>query len=352
MAHPSAWDATQPPGTQSIGSGDDRLRELKLQIIDRMKPEHFASDGSETDDSMYWKHLKSAGRMNYGLSGSLPTATSGIDGAIYLETDTNKIKQCKTTSWVQIASALHQKSEYQYATGYVKVSSGSGTVLSSGADFVAGGISTNDIFIAPDSNYYKITNRNAATLTITPAYLGGSTTSNTYLAEFKRHNLYLPIYTGSLYNTLNMQGYKVRNIGVALSTGDALSWHHRSGTIASDGHATSSINLTMLQRAGTTSAVDITSVALGGVKAVTASVLKAANTQDVSLGWEPQVVYVHRQTANAGSYMKTSSDGTSYAKQLEDGSYPDDAITINTSGFTMGAELNNTNQAYIALTWT
>ncbi len=175
MAHPSAFDVTQPPGSQSIASGDDRIREFKLQLVDRLKLEHHASDGSETNDALNWKHKKSAGRINYDSAAAIPSATSGINGSLFLETDTDLIKYCKNNStWTSLGAAFHNTANYTYDTGYAKCSS-SVTVTGSGVAFVTGGVSTNDIFIGPDSRKYKITGRSASTLTLYKKYKGATT---------------------------------------------------------------------------------------------------------------------------------------------------------------------------------
>ena len=104
----SAFEAT-PSGTESLTSGDDRIRELKVAIRETFEVEHGAMDGSDTrgvhtPGKFGVVYRGTADQISVYLSSNTPP-----DGALFYETDTGKLRRynSSTGSLETIAATNH-----------------------------------------------------------------------------------------------------------------------------------------------------------------------------------------------------------------------------------------------------
>lgn len=92
MAYTTAWDETTPSGTESMALGDNRIRELKVQIRERMNElaEDWTSDPvvfdhgklgglSDDDHPQYLKLDKSGQTLSQNLAVSDGVTIDGVD---------------------------------------------------------------------------------------------------------------------------------------------------------------------------------------------------------------------------------------------------------------------------------
>lgn len=94
----NAWDKTLPLGTEAISQGDDRIRELKAALEERLATEHSDPSGSSGDALI--KHL--AGRCSvfyYGATADIAALTSPPQYAVAWDTTLQALKVYTGAAW-------------------------------------------------------------------------------------------------------------------------------------------------------------------------------------------------------------------------------------------------------------
>lgn len=90
MPRTRSWDNTQPPGTQDLSLGSDRIREFRVDTDERFQVEHYNSTSLTVDG----KHKKGSARINYGTDATrqaIVLDAGGSDqGSLFLTTDTGR----------------------------------------------------------------------------------------------------------------------------------------------------------------------------------------------------------------------------------------------------------------------
>jgi len=93
----SAFEAT-PSGTESLTSGDDRIRELKVAVRETFEVEHGSMDGDDTRG----KHTPGGVGVVYrGTADQIQvylSSTAPPDGALFDESDTGKVRRYNATT--------------------------------------------------------------------------------------------------------------------------------------------------------------------------------------------------------------------------------------------------------------
>jgi len=80
MAYSSNWDEATPPGTEARSLGDDRIRELKIQLRERLATEHSAINGGSGSDLLMHK---------WGVVSKSANYTATLDDHVILVTTVN-----------------------------------------------------------------------------------------------------------------------------------------------------------------------------------------------------------------------------------------------------------------------
>jgi hypothetical protein len=89
----NVWNESTPPGSQDISLGDDRIRELKLDIRERGELEHRWNESALRDGY----HKRGSARCEFGLESSRPATgrvveAQNIDiGRLFYSTDIRKL---------------------------------------------------------------------------------------------------------------------------------------------------------------------------------------------------------------------------------------------------------------------
>src|SRR3972149_1775698 len=163
------WDETDL-GATAQNAIDDIVENTRRAAGERAGVEHttYAVEGANLD---VWLHRKEAGRVNYGLAANKPAAPTAVgasgrvNGSSYVETDTKTLKYYNgdTAAWETIGTSLHSALTTTYTTGTVTVTNASPTVTGVATAWVAGGITSSDVFKGPDGEYYQIASVDSAT---------------------------------------------------------------------------------------------------------------------------------------------------------------------------------------------
>ncbi|MFH0809720.1 MAG: right-handed parallel beta-helix repeat-containing protein [Pseudomonadota bacterium] len=100
------WNLSTPAGTESPVLGDDRIREMKVALHERLNREHTLSEGTEDDDS--GKHKPgSAGVCFSGDTAAIDALETGHEGAIAWDTGSGLLKRSTGSAWEAL---LHKDS--------------------------------------------------------------------------------------------------------------------------------------------------------------------------------------------------------------------------------------------------
>ena len=94
-----SWDNTTPPGTESIGLGDDRIRSLKTSVQEFLDNEHnFPSAGGAS--SGY--HRLGSARAHYGTQSRV--SSGDTDGRLMVTSDSSRLFGTNSTGTLLFGS--------------------------------------------------------------------------------------------------------------------------------------------------------------------------------------------------------------------------------------------------------
>jgi len=94
----TAWDETLPPGSESKSLGDNRIRELKNQIRERLATEHSAITGEVGDAKLLHLPGKTS-VLYYGTTTQINALTGMSEGALAFDTTIGALKIYTSSAW-------------------------------------------------------------------------------------------------------------------------------------------------------------------------------------------------------------------------------------------------------------
>lgn len=296
---------------------DDIVEDTRYAVRERMNVEHYgyASEGSNLD---VWLHRKEAGRCDAGTAANIPAAaaaagTSGaVEGYLYRETDTGLIKRYDATDeeWDTIAADRHSAITTTYTTGTVSVTNASAVVTGSDTAF-SSNVTTSDVFLGPDGEYYAITSVDSDTqVTLSRVYGGTTASGQTYTVYLDGHPQYLPKSGGTVDGPITM--------GDAIAMGDSKITGLAAGSEAGDA-------IRYEQLIGVFGKVNIGTYTGDG----------AATQAITGVGFEPELLIVWHKANDTYVRFKSSQD-TTYSKNTGGGYFEDEIISLDEDGFTVG----------------
>ncbi len=321
---------------------DDLIESTRKATRERANVEHITY-ADETGKKDVWRHRKAAGRMNYGTASNKPStvATGMIDGALFYETDTGLTKYFNSTSdaWVTVGGPEHSTLVSTYTTGTVAVTNAN-AVITGTTTVWSTNVTTADVFLGPDGEYYGITSVDSDTqITLDRIYDGVTANGQSYTVYLDGHPQYFPKSGGTINGDLAVGGAATitggATLAAALAMGASKITGLADGTAATDAAAYGQI--------GVLGAAIGTYVGNG-----------VDDRQITGIGFQPTVVVVYGQN-NSSSYpilIKTSSDGTR-TKGSAGGWLTDVIKSLDADGFTLGtndrANKNGVTYTYIVL---
>ena len=160
MAFVEDWDVTTPAYDEDRRLGDDRIRELKRGLVERLAIGHYwYTDESGNDDIGYHKPV--AAIVNSGLAANKPSseATGRVLGHLYWESDTGKLVKWNsvTSAWDVLAGYYHGTLVATYSAEDVDVTLDSPTVTGNSTEFVTYGVAAGDVLqITGQTTFYEI----------------------------------------------------------------------------------------------------------------------------------------------------------------------------------------------------
>jgi len=94
----TAWDETLPPGSESKSLGDNRIRELKNQIRERLATEHSAIT-EEVGDAKLLHLPGKTSVLYYGTTTQINALTGMSEGALAFDTTIGALKIYTSSAW-------------------------------------------------------------------------------------------------------------------------------------------------------------------------------------------------------------------------------------------------------------
>lgn len=96
------WDITTPVGTEAVGQGDDRIREMKSDVQDALRGQDTSGveaifPGADTASPVY---------RYRGLKGSTAARPASGDYGLYMNETLNTIQRDNGSSWVDVATLI------------------------------------------------------------------------------------------------------------------------------------------------------------------------------------------------------------------------------------------------------
>ena len=151
-----SWDNTTPPGTESIGLGDDRIRSMKTSVQEALDNEHnFASTGGASTGY----HKFGSARAHFGTQSRV--SSGDTDGRLMIASDTSRLFGVGSTGSVllgggplvlslgsAVAVTFPQRAHMVVETGVVQPSADTFVVVT----FPNSGFSTVPTLLVSESN--------------------------------------------------------------------------------------------------------------------------------------------------------------------------------------------------------
>lgn len=174
-AHTKSWDETAPAGTDSVSSGDDEIRDLKVAVRERLELEHQDMDSSAAieAETAAGRHIPGiVGVCFSGTTAQINALTGMGEGALAWDTTLSVLKRYSLsgTAWSIVTTGAQYAFRVTLSAAQTISAAGYHQILFDTETYDNGAAydnATNYQFVAPATGIYLFTAR-ASVLTSAP----------------------------------------------------------------------------------------------------------------------------------------------------------------------------------------